>query len=113
MSDDSPTPRASGLWRMWMETANGLADRLEDYAADRRRDARLFSSPGRLDLLDMSKSRACLKQANRAETISMRTRTLSRVFSVWPVVPPSDSDRAEITLELQQLISEARELMYV
>lgn len=95
-----------------METAVGLSQRLEMFATERRRDGRLFSSPGRLELLDLGKSKTCLKLANRAETLSMRALSLSRSFSIWPIVPPSDSDRAEMTQELQQLISEARELMH-
>lgn len=93
--DETPTPRASGLWREWLSHAQMLADRLDAFAMLRRR---------RIELLD-------IRRALEAERLASDARALVAVFGRWPVVPPADEDRARTIQRLADLQREGEELI--
>ena len=92
---ETPTPRASGLWRQWREHAEVISVRLMAWATLRRK---------RIELLDLTR-------AAEAERLAGRADELAAAFSHWGAVLPADAERARRITELAELQRSAEELM--
>ena len=101
--DETPTPKASGLWREWAAHATTLAARLELFAGQKRRQARLHSSPGRLELLDLSRAKGERGLVLQAETLAVDATSLALSFRAWGSLPPPDEERVRLIQRLATL----------
>lgn len=92
---ETPTPRASGLWRQWREHADVIEVRLRAWATLRRK---------RLELLDLA-------GADAADRLADQALGLADAFGRWGDVPPADEERSRRITELADLQRAAEELM--